>query len=285
MHAGADTTRMELHTSEFRGRFTVGQGRGGRTRGNKEREGREFSANSGSLACGRAWEVSNLGRRRARRAAGGGGGGLVKKSPSHFAPSRSSFVIHPADGVGAPRARAQLGLGGRERSGDGSAFLGRLRLLHLGRFALGGSGRQGLGCRGRAASPPDGTLSTHASSTSVDGVDDDADEPDDVAPPARAAEGPRASDPLDAAGAPGDRRFHRGCVGGRGDVERGRGLQRCRRAHGDQRGAHGVLIIRVPPTSCFVQPGQGARARWNLSFVGAHSCAREIRWPSFFASF
>ena len=246
----------QTFTSEFGGRFTVGQGPGrDGTRGNKDARGEHHLCQLW-ISCLRAetWDVSNLGRRRTRRAARGGGGRRAPREEvavAFRAKQEIVLVIHPADGLGAPRrARAQLGLGeARAQRRRLRLLLGRLRLrLHLGRFALGGSGRQGLRCRGRVGGLAARQDAVHPRLVHVGrrrrrrrGA---------LRRGARRRRGPRrglerldALDPLEDAPRvrQANRRFHHGCVGDRGDVERGRGLQRCRRAHGDQRGAQDVV--------------------------------------------
>ena len=114
-----------------------------------------------------------------------GGAHLVKKSPSHFAPSSSSFSSYTQlTASERPAARARSWASARrERSGDGFGFFsagsasastsGDLRLVAV-------EGRGFVAVGGSAVSPPDRMLSTHASSTSVDGVDDDAEPSDEV---------------------------------------------------------------------------------------------------------
>ena len=183
----------------FRVRWEIYSRAGGRdgTRGNKDARGENHLCQLW-ISCLRAEarDVSSLGRRRTRWAARGGGGRRAPREEvavAFRAKQQIVLVIHPADGVGAPRrARAQLGLGeARAQRRRLRLLLGRLRLrLHLGRFALGGSGRQGLRCRGRAGGlAARQMLSTHASSTSVDGVDDDAEPSDEVRAAGAGAEG------------------------------------------------------------------------------------------------
>ena len=178
----------QTFTSEFGGRFTVGQGAGTGRGGTKTRGARITSASSGSLACGRRrgeWAIWGGGGRDGLRAGAVGGAHLVKKSPSQFAPSRRSFSSYTQLTASVrPAARARSWASARrERSGDGFGFFsaGSASASTSGDFRLVAvEGRGLVAVGGSAVSPPDRMLSTHASSTSVDGVDDDAEPSDEV---------------------------------------------------------------------------------------------------------
>ena len=114
-----------------------------------------------------------------------GGAHLVKKSPSQFAPSRRSFSSYTQLTASVrPAARARSWASARrERSGDGFGFFsaGSASASTSGDFRLVAvEGRGFVAVGGSAVSPPDRMLFTHSSSTSVDGVDDDAEPSDEV---------------------------------------------------------------------------------------------------------